>query len=71
MNLLLLFSSKVDSVIDYLVLQVLEYFVRDYIEYWYVNISEHEAFLYHLRQVLQRAIITFASRLVLFFLVRT
>eukprot|EP00795_Rhopilema_esculentum_P014548 gene14548-5617_t len=51
-------SSSLDAALQ----EVLEYFLRDYVEYWYNTISDHEAFLYHLRQVIQRGIITFASR---------
>ena len=51
-------SSSMDVALQ----EVLEYFIRDYIEYWYDTISDHESFLYHIRQVLQRAVIKFASR---------
>ena len=51
-------SSSLDATLQ----EVLEYFIRDYIEYWYERISDHESFLYHIRQVLQRAVIKFASR---------
>ena len=51
-------SSSLDAALQ----EVLEYFMRDYIEYWYDTVSEHESFLYHIRQVLQRAVIKFASR---------
>lgn len=51
-------SSSMDAAMQ----EVLEYFLRDYIEYWYDTISDHEGFLYHIRQVLQRAVIKFASR---------
>eukprot|EP00794_Sanderia_malayensis_P003259 gene3259-3740_t len=51
-------SSSMDSAIQ----EVLDLFIRDYLDYWYFTISEHQAFHYEIRQVLQRAIITFASR---------
>lgn len=51
-------SSSMDAALQ----EVLELFIRDYIEYWYDSISDHEGFLFHIRQVLQRALIKFASR---------
>ena len=51
-------SSSLDATLQ----EVLEYFIRDYIEYWYEAIGDHEGFLYHIRQVLQRALIQFARR---------
>merc|ERR1719494_330110 len=51
-------SSCIDEVIQ----EVLHYFFRDYIDYWYYSISDHERFRYELRQTIQRAIILFATR---------
>ena len=47
---------------DLLLFQILQYFFRDYIHYWYFAISDDERFLYELQQVIQKVIITFASR---------
>lgn len=44
--------------------QVIEYFFRDYIRYWYDEVSQHEEFLYDLRQTLQKVLIALFSRFV-------
>jgi len=51
-------SSCIDEVLQ----EVIQYFFRDYIYYWYYSISDDERFLYELRQTIQKTIITFASR---------
>eukprot|EP00111_Clytia_hemisphaerica_P023389 TCONS_00068881-protein len=51
-------SSCIDEVLQ----EVIQYFFRDYINYWYYSISDDERFLYELRQVIQKCIIGFASR---------
>lgn len=51
-------SSCIDEVLQ----EVIQYFFRDYIHYWYYTMSDDERFLYELRQVIQKSIIVFASR---------
>lgn len=51
------------SVIDELLQEIIQYFFRDYIHYWYNTISDDERFLYELHQTIQKVIINFAGRI--------
>lgn len=51
-------SSCIDEVLQ----EILQFFFRDYIHYWYSTISDDERFLYELRLILQKSIISFATR---------
>lgn len=44
------------------VLQVIQFSLRDYVQYWYYTLSDDESFLLEIRQTLQNAIIQFATR---------
>lgn len=50
------------SIIDEPLQEVIEYFFRDYVRYWYDEVSEHEEFPYDLRQTLQKVLIALFSR---------
>ena len=50
------------SAIDELLQEIIQYFFRDYIHYWYNTISDDERFLYELHQTIQKIIINFAGR---------
>ncbi|XP_028391400.1 sorting nexin-13-like [Dendronephthya gigantea] len=50
------------SIIDEPLQEVIEYFFRDYIRYWYDEVSQHEEFPYDLRQTLQKVLIALFSR---------
>ena len=42
--------------------QVIQYALRDYIQYWYYTLSEDESFLLEIRQTLQNALVQFSTR---------
>ncbi len=43
-------------------LQVIQFALRDYIQYWYYTLSEDESFLLEIRQTLQNALVQFSTR---------
>ncbi|XP_043994275.1 sorting nexin-13 isoform X1 [Gambusia affinis] len=50
------------SFIDEPLHQVIQFALRDYIQYWYYTLSEDESFLLEIRQTLQNALIQFSTR---------
>ncbi|XP_017282310.1 sorting nexin-13 isoform X3 [Kryptolebias marmoratus] len=50
------------SIIDEPLQQVIQFALRDYIQYWYYTLSEDESFLLEIRQTLQTALIQFSTR---------
>ncbi|KAJ3609230.1 hypothetical protein NHX12_023754, partial [Muraenolepis orangiensis] len=50
------------SFIDEPLQQVIQYALRDYIQYWYYTLSEDESFLLEIRQTLQNALVQFSTR---------
>lgn len=42
--------------------QVIQFALRDYIQYWYYTLSEDESFLLEIRQTLQNALVQFSTR---------
>ncbi|KAF7221700.1 transcript variant X2 [Nothobranchius furzeri] len=50
------------SIIDEPLQQVIQFALRDYIQYWYYTLSEDESFLLEIRQMLQTALIHFSTR---------
>ncbi|XP_016524696.1 sorting nexin-13-like isoform X2 [Poecilia formosa] len=49
------------SFIDEPLQQVIQFALRDYIQYWYYTLSEDESFLLEIRQTLQNALIQFST----------
>ncbi|XP_068189394.1 sorting nexin-13 isoform X1 [Antennarius striatus] len=50
------------SFIDEPLQQVIQFALRDYIQYWYYTLSEDESFLMEIRQTLQNALVQFSTR---------
>ncbi|CAL8294140.1 unnamed protein product [Merluccius merluccius] len=50
------------SFIDEPLQQVIQYALRDYIQYWYYTLSEDESFLLEIRQTVQNALVQFSTR---------
>ncbi|XP_005991338.1 sorting nexin-13 isoform X2 [Latimeria chalumnae] len=50
------------SMIDEPLQQVIQFCLRDYIQYWYYTLSDDESFLLEIRQTLQNALIQFSTR---------
>ncbi|KAM8771318.1 sorting nexin-13 isoform 4-T4 [Rhynchonycteris naso] len=50
------------NIIDEPLQQVIQFSLRDYVQYWYYTLSEDESFLLEIRQTLQNALIQFATR---------
>ncbi|XP_026088287.1 sorting nexin-13-like isoform X2 [Carassius auratus] len=50
------------SIIDEPLQQVIQFALRDYIQYWYYTLSEDEAFLLEIRQTVQNALVEFSTR---------
>ncbi|TNM92972.1 hypothetical protein fugu_018374, partial [Takifugu bimaculatus] len=50
------------SFIDEPLQQVIQFALRDYIQYWYYTLSEDESFLLEIRQTLQNALVQFCTR---------
>ena len=42
--------------------QVIQFALRDYIQYWYYTLSEDDSFLLEIRQTLQNALVQFSTR---------
>ncbi|KAG8139064.1 hypothetical protein E2320_001871 [Naja naja] len=42
--------------------QIIQFSLRDYVQYWYYTLSDDESFLLEIRQTLQNALIQFSSR---------
>ncbi|XP_061442078.1 sorting nexin-13 isoform X2 [Rhineura floridana] len=61
-------SIKIDRrltgayIIDEPLQQVIQFSLRDYVQYWYYTLSDDESFLLEIRQALQNALIQFSSR---------
>ncbi|XP_004582522.2 sorting nexin-13 isoform X2 [Ochotona princeps] len=50
------------NIIDEPLQQVIQFSLRDYVQYWYYTLSDDESFLLEIRQTLQNAIVQFATR---------
>ncbi|XP_031442360.1 sorting nexin-13 isoform X2 [Clupea harengus] len=50
------------SFIDEPLQQVIQFALRDYIQYWYYTLSEDESFLLEIRQTVQNALVQFSTR---------
>ncbi|XP_063095191.1 sorting nexin-13 isoform X2 [Cavia porcellus] len=50
------------NIIDEPLQQVIQFSLRDYVQYWYYTLSDDESFLLEIRQALQNALIQFATR---------
>ncbi|XP_069769904.1 sorting nexin-13 isoform X4 [Narcine bancroftii] len=50
------------SIIDEPLQQVIQFAIRDYIQYWYYTLSNDESFLLEVRQTIQNALVQFATR---------
>uniref|UniRef100_A0A8C5HSS1 Sorting nexin 13 n=1 Tax=Gouania willdenowi TaxID=441366 RepID=A0A8C5HSS1_GOUWI len=50
------------SFIDEPLQQVIQFALRDYIQYWYYTLSEDESFLLEIRQTLQNALVQFSTQ---------
>ncbi|XP_077937866.1 sorting nexin-13 isoform X3 [Gasterosteus aculeatus] len=50
------------SFIDEPLQQVIQFALRDYIQYWYYTLSEDDSFLLEIRQTLQNALVQFSTR---------
>ncbi|KAJ8415872.1 hypothetical protein AAFF_G00404290 [Aldrovandia affinis] len=50
------------SFIDEPLQQVIQFALRDYIQYWYYTLSEDESFLLEIRQTVQYALVQFSTR---------
>lgn len=59
-----LFFSKIPFLFLHgsLFLKVIQFALRDYIQYWYYTLSEDESFLLEIRQTLQNALVQFSTR---------
>uniref|UniRef100_A0A2K5J3U8 PXA domain-containing protein n=1 Tax=Colobus angolensis palliatus TaxID=336983 RepID=A0A2K5J3U8_COLAP len=53
------------NIIDEPLQQVIQFSLRDYVQYWYYTLSDDESFLLEIRQTLQNALIQFATRVLL------
>uniref|UniRef100_A0A2K6S394 Sorting nexin 13 n=1 Tax=Saimiri boliviensis boliviensis TaxID=39432 RepID=A0A2K6S394_SAIBB len=51
------------NIIDEPLQQVIQFSLRDYVQYWYYTLSDDESFLLEIRQTLQNALIQFATSL--------
>ncbi|XP_078394977.1 sorting nexin-13 isoform X3 [Cetorhinus maximus] len=50
------------SIIDEPLQQVIQFALRDYIQYWYYTLSDDESFLLEVRKTIQNALVQFATR---------
>uniref|UniRef100_A0A8C2D461 Sorting nexin 13 n=1 Tax=Cyprinus carpio TaxID=7962 RepID=A0A8C2D461_CYPCA len=50
------------SIIDEPLQQVIQFALRDYIQYWYYTLSDDETFLLEIRQTVQNALVEFSTR---------
>ncbi|XP_030644730.1 sorting nexin-13 [Chanos chanos] len=50
------------NIIDEPLQQVIQFALRDYIQYWYYTLSEDESFLLEIRQTVQNALVQFSTR---------
>ncbi|MEE6466405.1 hypothetical protein FKM82_006940 [Ascaphus truei] len=50
------------NMIDEPLQQVIQFSLRDYVQYWYYTLSEDESFLLEIRQTVQNALIEFSTR---------
>ncbi|CAJ0967889.1 unnamed protein product [Ranitomeya imitator] len=50
------------NMIDEPLQQVIQFSLRDYIQYWYYTLSEDESFLLEIRQTVQNALVQFSTR---------
>ncbi|XP_069814901.1 sorting nexin-13 isoform X2 [Dendropsophus ebraccatus] len=50
------------NMIDEPLQQVIQFSLRDYVQYWYYTLSEDESFLLEIRQTLQNALVQFSTR---------
>ncbi|KAM4705282.1 sorting nexin-13 isoform 2-T2 [Rhinophrynus dorsalis] len=50
------------NMIDEPLQQVIQFSMRDYIQYWYYTLSEDESFLLEIRQTVQNALVQFSTR---------
>ncbi len=47
---------------SHVVHQVIQFALRDYIQYWYYTLSDDETFLLEIRQTVQNALVEFSTR---------
>lgn len=57
-----LLSVSLSIDVFYVVYQVIQFALRDYIQYWYYTLSDDETFLLEIRQTLQNALVQFSTR---------
>ncbi|KAM8967108.1 sorting nexin-13 [Pelodytes ibericus] len=50
------------NMIDEPLQQVIQFSLRDYVQYWYYTLSEDESFLLEIRQTVQNALVQFSTR---------
>ncbi|XP_063308466.1 sorting nexin-13 isoform X2 [Pelobates fuscus] len=50
------------NMIDEPLQQVIQFSLRDYVQYWYYTLSEDESFLLEIRQMIQNALVQFSTR---------
>lgn len=50
------------NMIDEPLQQVIQFSLRDYVQYWYYTLSEDESFLLEIRQTIQNALLQFSAR---------
>uniref|UniRef100_A0A803YMZ3 Sorting nexin 13 n=1 Tax=Meleagris gallopavo TaxID=9103 RepID=A0A803YMZ3_MELGA len=50
------------NIIDEPLQQVIQFSLRDYVQYWYYTLSDDESFLLEIRQALQYALVQFSAR---------
>ncbi|XP_077347397.1 sorting nexin-13 isoform X4 [Lithobates pipiens] len=50
------------NMIDEPLQQVIQFSLRDYVQYWYYTLSEDESFLLEIRQTIQNALVQFSAR---------
>ncbi|KAM9307616.1 sorting nexin-13 isoform 1-T1 [Gastrophryne carolinensis] len=50
------------NMIDEPLQQVIQFSLRDYVQYWYYTLSEDESFLLEIRQTIQNALVQFSTR---------
>ncbi|XP_063777811.1 sorting nexin-13 isoform X3 [Pseudophryne corroboree] len=50
------------NMIDEPLQQVIQFSLRDYVQYWYYTLSEDESFLLQIRQTVQNALVQFSTR---------
>ncbi|XP_067909015.1 sorting nexin-13-like [Heterodontus francisci] len=57
------------SIIDEPLQQVIQFALRDYIQYWYYTLSDDESFLLEVRKTIQNALVQFATSKIMEFII--